>query len=316
MEFEWFGLHKLLRRVVLEGVVVNDEPLRVGAGAGGYFEPVDLVVLKVKLPGKGAVPVVPGSSWKGVFRSTAYSIALVEGLKVCEGLPNATCMQGNEFEYVERAGEGLSKKLEMLVKADGVKACLLCLIFGSPSLASHVYFGESYPLDGYALGYRTCVAISRRTGAAYRGMLFTVEYVEPGCKWSFRLVAENLPNYALGLLAEVIEHISSGLVKVGGLKSRGFGRVHFEDLKLRVYSPKPEEYGVYAGVLKPLDPVDSEVRWTGSSMVAEGEDACRVLEELRGAWRRGLDALKRVSKEGWRWEVVLGGVQAGEGKPS
>ena len=240
-----------------------------------------------------------------MFRSTAFSIANIEGLKVCEGLPEASCMRGDEFERMERRGEGTEERIKAVVSGE-VRACLLCLTFGSPGLSSHVSFGESYPQGSYALGYRTCVAISRRTGAAYRRALFTVEYVEPGCKFGFKLIAENLPNYALGLLAEVMEQINAGLVKVGGLKSRGFGRVHFEDLELFVYSPKPEEWGVHDGCLKPLDPVDSEVEWpAGMDTRIRGEEALEVLEELREAWRNALDKLRRISGEGWKWGVVL-----------
>ena len=278
----------------------------MGAGPGrALFEPVDLVVLKVKVSGK-EVPVIPGSSWKGLFRSTATSLARSAGLAVCDGVPGSTCLRGDEFYELERGGGSVEEKASTIVDAK-VKVCLNCLIFGSPSIHSHVMFSDSFVEGEYSLGYRTCVAIDRRTGAAYRGALFTVEYVEPGCMFNFELRAENLPNYALGLLAFIIDLIGLGIVRVGGLKSRGFGKVHFEDLRIAVYSPLHELYGVDDGQLKPLDPIDSPVAWTGSTgrvASAEGNEARNVLGKLREAWDRSLESLKKVSREGWRWSVV------------
>lgn len=311
MSFEWMGHHKLLRIVTISGEAVNLEPIRVGAGPGkAVFEVTDLVVLKVKNVSTGEEkPVIPGSSWKGLFRAAATMLCRSLGLNVCDGLPNATCLRGDEFYDVERRRPmDVEAKLSMLLNRNGAKACITCLMFGSPSLHSHVTFSDSTPISRYLIGYRTCVAINRRTGAAHRGALFTVEYVEPGCKFGFGLRAENLPNYALGLLASVIELINAGVVRVGGLKSRGFGRMRIENLRLSVYSPDHSRYGVSGGKLKSLDPIDSEATWRGSvegsEAVAEGGDAKAVLSELIRAWERAVDRLRKVSSEGWKWSVA------------
>ena len=321
MGFEWFGHHKILRVVKLTAKVINEEPLRVGAGPGkSVFEPIDLVVLKVRDPSGRLRPVIPGSSWKGIFRATAFSIATGEGLKVCSGVPNQTCLRGDEFYSLEKIRESrdFREKLQSILRGEP-SVCPLCLIFGTPSLASHLNFYDSMPSGEYSLGYRTGVAINRKTGAAARGALFTVEYVEPGCTFDFTVVAENLPNYALGLLVEVMDLINAGIVRVGGLKSRGFGRVRFENCRLEVYSLKHEKYGVSEGVLKPLDPLDTPVTWHGSSgssiAVSEGEAALKVMEELRKAWRGSLNKLREVQVKGggrWRWEVAVSGVQESE----
>ncbi|RLG09090.1 MAG: CRISPR-associated RAMP protein [Thaumarchaeota archaeon] len=312
MNFEWIGHHKLLRIVRISGHIVNDEPLRVGAGREkALFEPIDLVVLKTKHPTTGEeIPLIPGSSLKGLFRATAVSVARSVGLDVCDGTPGSTCLKGDEFYKLEKtAPNEIEEKVSRIIegKKEGLGVCLNCLIFGSPSIHSHVSFSDSFVEGDYSLGYRTCVAIDRRYGAAWKGALYTVEYVEPGARFNFELRAENLPNYALGLLASIIDLINLGVVRVGGMRSKGFGRVHFDGLSVSVYSPIPE-YGVCKGRLNRLDPIDSHVMWRGSTgtiSTAEGRDADEVLNGLKAAWNNSLEILRRISDEGWRWSVAL-----------
>jgi CRISPR-associated RAMP protein (TIGR02581 family) len=290
--FEWIGHHILLRRVVFEGVVENVEPLRVGSGRGLALEaPTDLEVLKVRDPRSGqSVPVIPGSSWKGVFRSTAVAVLRTLGINVCDGVPRLSC----EVEAKELKGLSVQEKLKYFIEGlpgTGRGLCLLCLVFGTASFTSHVAFHDSVPISSdFKLGYRTGVAIDRRTGGVRRGALYTVEYVEPGARFSFKLEAKNLPNYALGLLAQVIMDIDAGMVKVGGFKSRGFGGVRFNELKIRVLKPGDR-------VLEALDPIDSPVELTG--------DWRRDLEALREAFMNSLDRIRKVSESGWRWSVIL-----------
>lgn len=294
--FEWFGHHKILRQFVLDAEVVNDEPLRVGAGKTATFEPVDLIVLKVyDVRKKSYLPIIPGSSWKGVFRAHSYRLCVSRNLKVCEGLPRATHLSGNDFYQLEGLGADHLSKLRALVNGD-IKACLLDLMFGAPGYRSHVDFSDSLPLNSYKLGYRTMVAIDRRTGTAGRGMLFSVEYVEPGCVFSFRLVARNLPNYALGLIAEVLQDINSGMVRVGGLKSRGFGRVKIRNLRIWVRESEGTP-------LRALDPIDSEVPVNAEEI--SGEEAWDTLKKLIEVWHKSLEKLRRVSNSDWRWGVVF-----------
>ena len=302
-DFEWFGHHKLLRIVKFEGKVVNDEPLRVGAGrAAAIFEPVDLVVVKIYDPvRKTYVPYIPGSSWKGVFRAHAVRVSRAQGVAVCDGVPGASCLEGNEFYEYERAGIDFRGKVELIMKGE-VRTCLLCLMFGAPSIYSHVMFKDSLPTNAFTLGYRTMTAIDRRTGTVRRGALFTVEYVEPGCTFGFSMEAINLPNYAIGLLMKVVKDINLGVVRVGGLKTRGFGRVHFENVKLSTY-PLVKDYGIVDGVLKALDPIDTDVEW-GSKEVIEGREAWGVIESFIKSWDNALPKLRKISESGWRWEVI------------
>ena len=302
--FEWFGHHKLLRMVRVEANVINEEPLRIGAGkVASVFEPVDLVVVKVFDPKTGKyIPFIPGSSWKGVFRAHAVKISKTCGLgNVCEGIPNSTCLEGKEFYDYERHGVDERTKIELILQGS-IKCCLLCLIFGTPGIFSHVVFHDSMPIFEPKLGYRTMTAISRRTGTVKPGALYSVEYVEPGSKFTFSLEAINLPNYAIGLLMNVIKHIDLGLVKVGGMKTRGFGKVHFENYKLSVYTID-DRYGVVNGKLKALDPIDSDITWSKKAVVKDKE-AEKVIDEFINAWNKALPLLKKINDANWRWGVI------------
>ncbi len=294
--FEWLGHHKLLRYLIIKAKVTNIEPLRVGAATvTSMFEPVDQVVLKVYDLRRGNyVPVIPGSSWKGVIKAHAYRLCLTYGLNVCSGIPGESHVDSPRI-LQQLDNYDVSSKLRFIIDGD-VKLCILDLIFGAPGLLSHVVIKDSLPINEPKLGYRTMVAINRRTGSSARTALFSVEYVEPGCEFEFELICKNLPNYAVGLIAEVIKDINEGIVKVGGLKSRGFGRVEFKGLSIKV-----REFG--GTPLRALDPIDQEIK-LGKDEVS-GSEAWGLLNELIKVWHNSLEKLRKVSEANWRWGVIL-----------
>jgi len=301
-EFSWIGHHIFLRSIIFEGTVTNVEPLRIGSGREiAKFSPIDMPILRVS-----GNPVIPGSTWKGIFRAACYRLGLSSGIAdLCQGVSQNQHLRGNEFDMFERGGyaDEIAEKIKAITEGI-IKVCLLCLIFGSSGLSSHVYFEDSFPTSKYSIGYRTCVAIDRRTGAAFRGALYTVEYVEPGARFNFRMVADNLPNYALGLLAEVFAEIQEGIVKVGGHKSRGFGTVRFEDLRVSVV-PCGSGKGVVDGRLVALDPIDEDVEWPVEGCVAEGNDAWKVLRRLRDVWGKCSTRIAEISRNNWKWSIAL-----------
>ncbi|MCX8169869.1 MAG: RAMP superfamily CRISPR-associated protein, partial [Candidatus Methanomethyliaceae archaeon] len=119
----------------------------------------------------------------------------------------------------------------------------------------------------------------------YGGALYTTEYIEPGAKFRFSITCRNLPNYALGLLALVIERINDGYIKIGGFKSRGFGAVKIEELK---FKNREAESSLKMRSLEPS--IDLEVdlsnvaRLENGWIVAEKNDAWEIIKKLRGVW--------------------------------
>ncbi len=285
-KWEWLGNHKILRRITVSGEVKNIEPLIIGSGRTRRIrETTYSLVLKYRTD-KGETIVIPGSSWKGVFRATANRIMMINNLYACSGLPRETCLKGKEFEEIEKNENldfisSIRAKIESII-SNKIQLCLLCRIFGSPGYFSHVTFMDSFPINTYKLGYRTMVAINRRTGAAYKRALYSVEYVEPGTLFNFKFIAFNLPNYAVGLLAEVLMEIHHGIVKIGGLKSRGFGRVKFEKINIDIYNPETKS----KEIIKALDPYDEDIKYTS--------DSWKLIEEFRRVWRNVSKKLQKV----------------------
>ncbi|MCX8193678.1 MAG: CRISPR-associated RAMP protein Csx7 [Nitrososphaeria archaeon] len=297
----WTSSSILLRETFFQGYIVNDEPLRIGSGREPPLGSLtDLAVLRIKYEGRD-IPYIPGSSLKGIFRSSAIMLTRSNGLKACSGLSKDTCTDvekvvegssemklGDVIEHYIRIGESATA-----MKKFYEKACLICKIFGSPHYLSKVYFSDAYPIGDngellpFSLNTRTGIAIDRKTGAVYGGALYTVEFVEPNTKFKFMIYARNLPNYALGLLSTIINMMNRGEVKIGGFKTRGFGTVHIEELsfKSREY-PRAEETR-----LSPLDiGEDKDVDLTGivklenNWFIASGENAWKVLKKLEDLW--------------------------------
>jgi CRISPR-associated RAMP protein (TIGR02581 family) len=226
----------VVKRVnVIEGVIEVISPLRIGAGKGD-FDPASVARDQVLKDSRG-IPVIPGSSWKGVFRSTGERIARERGLEVCSGVGRDNCLElrklSNEFQ--QAIPKDKSKAIDLFWRY----TCINCKTFGTMSVVGSARFLDSYPLKDekgnylFSLGSRTMVAISRTEGAAARRALVTVEFVEPGSKFNFKVIGQNLPNYVLGYLIKIMKWIHDGYVQIGGHKSRGFGLVKFERLTLK-----------------------------------------------------------------------------------
>jgi CRISPR-associated protein Csm3 len=293
----WSAHSVIIREVVFEGYLVAESPLRIGVGrVSPLGSAVDLAVLRVNLNGK-LVPYIPGSSLKGVFRSTAIQLANRKGLTVCSGLSKGTCM---DLRYPEFDGKTLLEKIQEEIRNRNYrraielfheKACLLCKVFGAPSFTGHSEFNDSYPINekGEVLdapvGVRTGIAINRRTGAVHMGALYQVEYVEPGARFRFSLRTTNLPNYALGLLAKILRMVNEGWVRVGGFKTRGFGELRVDGLRFAASGAT-----VQGSKLLAVDEKDQEVDLSGDisstqrGLEASGENAWRVLAKLEEVW--------------------------------
>ncbi len=284
----WINNRILLRRFSIKGRLVTKSPLRVGSGRGKQYlgSTVDLAVIKYESTG---TPYIPGNSLKGVFRSTGERIANTRGIKVCSGLSKQTCPDTKKVEGIPLLKWLDNKRREIRSKPEKYQegyreilrvvfdnTCINCKLFGAPSISGKLFFYDSEP-EKYTLGVRTGIAISRSTGAVARGALFQVEYVEPGSIFYFRLDGMNLPNYAIGYIAEIIGELNSGRVRVGGLKSRGFGLVEIilEELKIDTYDGSME--------LRPLDNFDKLVNVAPG--VYHKEQIPEILKKFIEAWR-------------------------------
>jgi CRISPR-associated RAMP protein (TIGR02581 family) len=164
----------------------------------------------------GGVPLVPGSSLKGVMRSLAERVLAAHspGL-ACDILANPCLGQPGQGE----SEPGLDE-LEQL--------CWCCQVFGSPHRGSRLFVGDLHTDDAPTV-VRDGVGIDRGELRAADGIKFDYEVVVPDTVFSGELRLEGdtstSHNADIGLVLGLLELIDAGATGLGGGTSRGLGRV-------------------------------------------------------------------------------------------
>lgn len=208
--------HKLNLFTKIVGVLINETPLRIGVGK----EPpigasVDIAVYRI-----GGKPVIPGSSLKGVFRSFAESLATSIASKIHDPW---------DYEAVEN-------------EAENNNFCLICSIFGSGELASHVRIYDAYPINEARTFTKTGIGIDREFGGVKPGNLFVEEFVNPGVEWNFRMDVFNIklfpePEDDRGkILRTLLNVLSTNGLSIGARKSVGCGLIKLKNAKWETYT--------------------------------------------------------------------------------
>ena len=220
--YDDFDELKVLTRIT--GTLINETPLRIGVGREAPLgSAVDLAPLKIRFADGRSAPYIPGSSLKGALRSLAEAIARAKGRSVHDPW---------DFEAVDSEARS--------------KYCVICGIFGSTRLASHVRVYDAYPKTYAPTFVKTGVGINRDFRGVQPGILYTEEQVSPGVRWSFKMDVINIrvfpkpePSDERGeLLRQVIDMLVKGMVQVGARKTLGYGLLKLEDAKYEVYEVK------------------------------------------------------------------------------
>ena len=233
------GHDKLMTLFKASGTIVAKGPLYVGSGNTAIRPAaVDMEFIKIQTVDGEEIPFIPGSSLKGVIRSSVERVVKAVNFYACDVAGNP-CYKKN--------GKDISKELNVLLKEGKIEdarkllddtLCYVCKIFGNQIYSSHVKFMDAYGIK-WEYGVRPGVAINREQGSVAFGPFFT-EFVQPGSEFSFSMIAENLEPYQLGLIAVAISELNAGRVKLGGLKSRGMGDVEviFDSIQYRTTDSK------------------------------------------------------------------------------
>jgi len=216
----------------IKGILINETPLHVGSGRDiAPASAVDNPIVRVKtlIDGRPVeVPYIPGSSLKGVLRSTAERLYRSKGEKVCDPFD-----EGSKKDVGECGEEG--------------EPCLICRIFGGGAdphrVASHVAIFDALPKEPRdpSILQRTRVAIDRDFAAARPRLLFTDEYVQPNVKWEFKMRIINIDlegdEPEARVLKELLRLMVDPGIQVGGLKSVGAGLVRLlpEETEVKKY---------------------------------------------------------------------------------
>ena len=206
--------------VELEGVFLNLSPLRVGVGReAGPEAATDMSVYRI-----GKEIVIPGSSIKGVLRSFAESLLRAEG----KNIHDPWDFDKIEKEFQENGGED--------------KPCVICRLFGSTELASHLTVFDAVPLEKPSQIYRTGISIDRDFAAVRPGVLYQEEFVAPNTSWrlQIRLFNVEFPPTGEDKRAELLDQILKtwrvlGL-QLGARKSVGAGLTKLVQCRWKKYT--------------------------------------------------------------------------------
>ncbi|MBT9140012.1 MAG: hypothetical protein DDT30_00584 [Dehalococcoidia bacterium] len=208
------------RRVIFKGIVRTLTGLHIGVGRGTGLGGTDMSVVKDFL----GRPFIPGSSFKGVLRSNIESFL--------RALPEKGAELACEAATKSCISKDLKKKLMNSKDPDNElwnKSCEVCRLFGSNWIASKVSVADMPVADDFFrpewIAVRDGVVIDRETETAAGKLKYDFEAVPAQTCFAFELLVENPEDYQLGLLLLGLDFFNQGLARLGGITSRGLGRV-------------------------------------------------------------------------------------------
>lgn len=216
----------------ITGRLVALTPLRVGSG-GSVPDPttIDNPVIRDAY-GK---PFVPGSSFKGVWRSFAEQVLgqLDNGDRgCCDPLIDEPCVSRDLIKELKRE---YGKDLRGLVEAVYQRLCPACRLFGSPHFAGRLRVRDLLLIDSSWPGFceiRPGVAIDRDTRTASNSLKYEIEAVPAGAAFDFEAIVENASEAEWRELLLTLLPFTRGEIPIGGCTGRGLGRVRLEEVKV------------------------------------------------------------------------------------
>jgi CRISPR-associated protein Csm3 len=218
---------KLERLYWIDGTLAFTTAFHLGSGGEGEGA-VDAGVLR----DAEGLPLLPGSSLKGVFRATAESFAAHLGMQACFlDRSNERCASGSE----KLAKECLKKLEKPITPAEVVtlvrgNVCDVCMLFGSPLARGRIRFHDASLMKwaGHTEN-RDGVGIDRDAGTAVPQIKYDFEVVPRGAEFSFRVELENPTDRELALVTVVLREWERG-ARIGGKTTRGLGNAELREL--------------------------------------------------------------------------------------
>jgi len=229
-------------RYFITAELVMDQPLHIGKGTS--LEPLGTDLPVIKTP--EGLPLIPGSSVKGVLRSelerilrTFESQNLIiskNRLRAC-AVFDKPCVSNQQKEELEKNSimDGKVDEEDFTQKLWD-KTCTACRIFGSPWMASRVYIKDmlllSDPEFSRLSEIRHGVGIDRDTGTASKHAKFDYEVVPAKARFKFEAILENVEQWEVGLIGLILTFWARGELAIGGMTSRGLGWGSLENIKI------------------------------------------------------------------------------------
>jgi CRISPR-associated RAMP protein (TIGR02581 family) len=242
-------LNKLESRYLFTGSLLMESGLHIGGGRS-TLTTTDSAVMKYI----DDRPFIPGSSMKGAFRSAVERVAAsLSAVRSC-GL-----LAGNDERCPNRANAELDEDLtsDQLIG----HLCDTCHLFGSQLMAAKIRFADLCVLEETWSGLtevRDGVGIDRDSECAVPLVKYDYEVVPSQTAFQFRVVLENpdAERHELGLVAAGLRELESGMIPIGGIRTRGLGRCSLKDLRIfRLRFGEPNQFKAYlkAGSLETSD---------------------------------------------------------------
>ncbi len=251
-------------RTILRATLEMDTALSVGARLSFRPTGTDLPVIK----GPDGLPLIPGSSIKGVVRFQAERILRAADLgpdfRACDPFDDP-CIR--EPISKKEARETEAKYSERLWE----NSCTACRLFGSPWIGSRLLFKDASLRNASDLAVvtqiRDGVGIDRDLGAAATTIKYDFETVVPGAQFDVEVIAENVELWELGFLMSIFRLWGEGHTAIGGKSTRGTGWGRLHDLAMqRVEKDDMIDYLVN-GTMRPVsldDPTNAFRGWIES----------------------------------------------------
>lgn len=225
------------RRFLFIGILTLKTALHIG-GSWTVGSPSDSPVIRTP----DGLPFIPGSSFKGAFRSAVEKLALAAGLASCALLEGQGCIgaQGKEQDDFNRWRRDSSTGDANYRDKLDQNLCDTCKLFGSPYAASRIYFADLLPPeeDRFAasmIQVRDGVAIDRDSEKAVDRLKYDYEVVATAQTFQVTIRLEGPTNNDLALACLGLKEYTSGFGHIGGKRSRGLGACRIDDLKVFVF---------------------------------------------------------------------------------
>lgn len=228
------------RRYLFTGHVVLKTGLHIGGGEASLSASDSPVV---RTP--DGQPYIPGSSFKGAFRSTVEKLAVTVGLRSCglmegqgcPGAPGNVQERFNDRRQEERWDDAiLLRHLTdgIPINSQTIRLCDTCWLFGSPYVASKISFSDLYLVEDVEgiVQVRDGVAIDRDSDKQISGLLYHYEVVAPTTPFRMEILLEDPTDTDLRLTCLGLSEFLSGFGGLGGRRSRGLGRCDLMNLKI------------------------------------------------------------------------------------
>lgn len=219
-------------RYVVTGALSLTSALHIGGGRTPMLS-TDAPIVRTAT----GQPFIPGSSFKGAFRSTVEKLAgSVPQARTCAFTEGNDCPgpQGEEQrrfnERRRRAGWNEQELVEELERT----LCDTCRLFGTPFMASKLLINDLYLGNGLeaATLIRDGVGIDRDSERAVDRIKYDFEVVDPTASFDLRLILDDPTETDLALTCMGLAEFVAGYAGVGGKRSRGLGNCALRDLRV------------------------------------------------------------------------------------